>query len=195
MAPTTARRPDISDAVVHFTKERKRSEYPQAVVEATAFEVLKEIVAVGTIRGGTGFVKGSQKVVCFSETPLSNALHLASPPSEPNARYRCYGVVLSKRAAFLAGARPVIYLPDTEGTWIPKDQRWRHVRFEPNNKIDHMEEREWRALGDVDLSKSEFGIYLLTWTQEEAIELASLESPIQPLVLGVLPMENLSQFL
>jgi hypothetical protein len=191
--PPAARRPDISDAVVHFTRERVRVEFPETVTEATAFEVVKEIVTGGRIRAGSGFVKGTQKVVCFSETPLSAVLHLASPPSEPSARYRCYGVVLSKRSAFVAGARPVIYLPDAEATWLPVEQRWRHVRFE-HPKIDHTNEREWRALGDVDLTQVP-GMYLLTWSSEEAQELTNLASPIKHLVRGVLPIGHLAQFL
>jgi hypothetical protein len=76
------RRADFSDSLVHLTRERR--EYSSAnfvdqrlLREVSAFDVLKEILSSGILRGSgnEGFVKGSRCAVCFSEIPLS-AMHL-----------------------------------------------------------------------------------------------------------------------
>src|SRR5262245_19224366 len=139
MALAPIRRPDFNQSLVHLTRERKVYSAPQKVGDVvklervvSAFEVLKETLMSGTIRGSgnEGFVKGNRRAVCLSEIPLSVVHHFASPPSEGDAKYRFYGVALSKRSVFEAGGRPVIYLPDAEGGWIPPDEKWRHVRYE-----------------------------------------------------------------
>jgi hypothetical protein len=63
-------------------------------------------------------------------------------------KYRFYGLAFSKRTIFDAGGRPVVYLPDNEGEWIPEEQKWRHVRYE-FGKVDWTHEREWRVPGDL----------------------------------------------
>lgn len=197
MPPPTVKRSDFSQGLVHLTRERL--EYDDATMKikqaASPFDVLKEILTSGKIRasGNGGFVKGTQKAVCFSEIPLSSVNEFASPPAEEKARYRFYGVSLSKKAVFAAGGRPVIYLPDKEGDWIPPDQKWRHVRFE-HGVVDFTHEREWRSLGDFDLTLVP-GLYVLVWTATEAKEIAAMKTPLQALIRGILPMEHLTQLL
>lgn len=193
----TVKRSDFSHGLVHLTRERR--EYDAATMKAkqtaSAFEVLKEVLTCGKIRasGNGGFVKGTQKAVCFSEVPLSAVSEFASPPTEENARYRFYGVSLSKKTVFAAGGRPVIYLPDNEGDWIPPEQKWRHVRFE-HGTVDFTHEREWRSLGDFDITQVP-GLYILVWTATEAREISAMKTPVQALIRGILPMEHLTQLL
>jgi hypothetical protein len=76
---------------------------------------LKEILRVGKIEAGLGYVKGSQRG--SSEIPLHG---FAAQPSEerPFPRYEFYGIAISKSSGFRLGSRPVIYLPDAEaGYW------------------------------------------------------------------------------
>ena len=40
------------------------------------------------------------------------------------------------------------------GHWIPAEERWRHVRYEPP-QVDFTHEREWRVPGDLDLNPDE----------------------------------------
>ena len=197
MSPPSVKRSDFIQGLVHLTRERH--EYDDATAQikqvASPFEVLKEILGSGKIRasGNGGFVKGTQRAVCFSEVPLSAVSEFASPAGEENARYRFYGVSLSKKAVFAAGGRPVIYLPDKEGDWIPPEQKWRHVRFE-HGIVDFTHEREWRSLGDFDLTKVP-GLYVLVWTATEAKEIAAMKTPVHALIRGILPMEHLTQLL
>lgn len=114
------RRSDLSHALVHLTKRRARTPF-NFKREATAFEVLKEILHARKIEAGHGYVKGSQPVACLSEIPLS-ALHgfAARPTAEaPFPKYEFYGIAISKHNGFRLGARPVLYLPDAEAGWIP----------------------------------------------------------------------------
>jgi hypothetical protein len=191
MALPDVRRPDFSNSLIHFTKARKSFDFEQNKPKPTvpAFEVIKEILASGILRGGQGYVKGNQRAICFSEIPLSAMHHFAQPPSDQNARYHLYGIALSKRTVFDVGGRPVIYLPDNEGEWIPADEKWRHVRFEYGS-VDWTHEREWRVRGDLDLRKVP-GLYVIVWSAEEAKELTTFNTPLREQIRGVVPMEHL----
>jgi hypothetical protein len=174
-------RADLSHCLIHLTRRRLDP-------EGSAFEVLKEILQSGTIRGGSGFVKGGHSVVCLSEIPFFALREFTSPPAG-NARYEPYGVLVGKESVFNTGGRPVIYLPDGEATWLPAEQRWRHVRFEAGT-VDFTHEREWRVLGDLDLSKMQ-GLYVLVWSPAEARSLGGLSTPVKNKILGVLPLRDL----
>jgi hypothetical protein len=188
-------RPDFSKGVIHFTRRRigqrrhfefaTRESLKLAQLEIEPLEVMKEILRDGAIRGSTnaGFIKGHQRAVCFSELPLSNARYFVE-----SGRYSFYGIATSKRAAFDLGARPVIYIPDEEGAWIPQDQKWRQVRFELG-RVDFTHEREWRLPGDLNLHQLR-GFYVLTRKPSEDGSLSELLAGYKN-VLGVLPMEHL----
>jgi hypothetical protein len=117
MALQPVKRADFSQGLVHLTRDRREYKSGNSLMFeieriVPPFEVLKEILNSGVIRasGNEGFVKGSQAAVCFSEIPLSAVHQFASRPGEQKARYRFYGIALSKAAVFAAGGRPVIYL-------------------------------------------------------------------------------------
>jgi hypothetical protein len=199
------RRPDFTNSLVHLTRERK--EYKQAdeadefspqelVRTVSAFDVLKEILASGVIHGSgnEGYVKGNRCAACFSEIPLSTMHQFAKPSSEKNAKYRFYGVALSKTSMFDLGGRPVIYLPDAEAAWIPEEERWRHVRYE-HGRVDFTHEREWRMPGDLDLRTVHRGLYVIVWSAAEARELEKFSAPWRDKIRGILPMEDLGFFL
>jgi hypothetical protein len=186
------RRADFTNSLVHLTRERKEMKRFKSEIVASPFEVLKEILTAGIIRGGLGFVKGPHPVVCLSEIPLASMDKFASPVGG-TARYRFYGVALSKTAVFGAGGRPVIYIPDDEGQWIPADQKWRQVKFDPP-QVDWTHEREWRIPGDLDLTKVP-GLYVIVWSAQEAEEIAKLKCPVEHLIRATLPMEHLNMML
>jgi hypothetical protein len=194
------RRSDFSNSLVHLTRERREysssEDFPlqKLVSHVSAFDVLKEILLSGVLRGSgnDGYIKGPRRAVCFSEIPLSAMnQQFALPPVDPfkpapSIRYRFYGVVVSKRAVFDAGGRPVIYLPDSEGDWIPPEEKWRHVRYD--ERVDFTHEREWRVPGDLDLRK--LSIYVIVWSTSEAKELATFRTPVK-WILSIVPMEHM----
>lgn len=192
MAEPTIRRPDISEGLIHLTKETDSE---------SAFEVLKSILISGKLKASTkksGFIKGAGKAVCFSEAPLSAVSHLIARSIEKvkgKARkpYSTYGLAVSKESIYGLGGRPVIYLPDDEAEWVPDDEKWRHVRFEYPD-VDWTHEREWRLPLDLEL-ESVKGIYVLVSSATEAKEIHSLNWPTKNLLRGVLPMDQLNRFL
>jgi hypothetical protein len=200
MAFPNIRRSDFSHSLVHLTRDRHEYVWDQITLQqmlarvVPAFEVLKEILVSGTIRGSgnEGYVKGNRAAVCLSEIPLSALREFADAPYvEPKHKYRMYGIMLSKEAVFKVGGRPVIYLPDAEGDWIPAEQKWRHVRFE-HGQVDFTHEREWRVAGDL-LDLTQFpGLYVLVCSTREAKEIAKFKTPVGDKILGVLPMEHIT---
>jgi hypothetical protein len=192
------RRPDFNQALVHLTRERvERASPPQPGVARVVppFDVLKDIISSGILRGSgnEGFVKGTRRAVCLSEIPLSVVHYFANAPSEENekGKYRFYGLAFSKRTIFNAGGRPVIYLPDREGEWIPEDQKWRHVRYEFGS-VDWTHEREWRLPDDLNLITIP-GCYALVWSHSEVDELQKVTTKVP--ILGVFAMEHLTRML
>lgn len=194
-------RSDISESLVHFTKERK-VDSPQVNDDAddhteySALDVLCQILKAGKIIGSNnkGFIKGTDTAVCFTECPLSAVKLFASGDEVKNAKYRFYGIAVSKQAAFKNGARPVIYLPDEEGYWIPEGEKWRHVRFE-YGEIDWTFEREWRKKGDFDLRNLP-GFYIVHWSPSEQRQIDdALNEILRRKVRGYLPMKHLNQML
>ena len=128
-------RPDISNNLIHFTKGP----------EAEAFPLLQQIIAERSLRGGNGMIRGGHRCVCFTEAPLHSLENgLVNPFAY--ARYAPFGIVTSKRYLFAQGGRPAIYQSDEEYDLLSDDQKWRHVRYEPNGEpmIDFSWEREWR---------------------------------------------------
>jgi hypothetical protein len=129
-------RPDLSNSLMHFTK---------GASDEDAYQTLKQILATKCILAGTGCVRGSQRCVCFSETPLSVLKH-GLVNSRGFSRYSKFGVLFRKDDVFASGGRPVIYQPEPEYSLLPEALRWRHVRLDlsSNPPIDFTWEREWR---------------------------------------------------
>ena len=132
-------RPDISDNLIHFTKGNTKDE---------AFENLYNIIQTRKIYASNNKIKGSYKVVCFTEAPLfKNGL------VNPNnySQYSPFGIMFTKKWIFQEGGRPVFYQPDKEFQTLPDEIKWRHVRYEPDieSPIDFSWEREWRIKRDA----------------------------------------------
>jgi hypothetical protein len=179
-------RNDISLALIHLTGKR-------GTLSAT--EALLSILRDGRINGSgnNGYVKGSKTATCFTEMPLSSVLTFVKNSKFSGHPYECYGIAISKQSGWDRGARPVIYLPDTEGNWIPEDQKWRHVRFE-FGAVDFSHEREWRSEGDFNLVGIGFYIIVPDREQEDLVR-TQLPEVAESHVLGFLHMDILSQFL
>lgn len=123
-------REDISENLVHWTK---------GATDEMAFNILKKILLEEKLIGGTGYITGKHKCVCFTETP-SNFFH------EKNVRYKPFGIQFSKEQIYSEGGRPVIYQGTQELALLDKVIEWRHVTYEPVGKaiVDFTWEREWR---------------------------------------------------
>jgi hypothetical protein len=141
-------RDDVSDKLVHLSKgtgddaSKHREE-----AAANLFSILKQ----RTLLGGTGFIKGKHKCVCFSEAPISKLSHILATKADGDFKYQPYGVIVSKLWLFGKGGRPVIYGEDGDYGKLPLGMRYRHVRFwlSKEYSVDHTWEREWRIKTDA----------------------------------------------
>jgi NADH:ubiquinone oxidoreductase subunit len=132
-------RPDICQHLVHFTK---------ATEAESAYTVLRRILSEGRLIGGSRFVRGGSRCVCFSEAPLG-AIERGLINGDGFTRYSPFGLQFSKEWVFGLGGRPVIYGPEAEYSQIPESLRWRHVRLELGPEhVDFTWEREWRLPSD-----------------------------------------------
>ena len=84
------------------------------------------------------------------------------------------------------GGRPVIYQANDEYELLLEDQRYRHVRFEPDSGVDYSWEREWRIRAD-ELALEHAGTTFIVPTREWAEEMMDRWSgPIKrAAVLGI----------
>jgi len=180
-------RPDITNALIHLTGDRTKKG------GLTAEEALYSILRDGIIRGSgnSGFIKGTARATCLTEMPLGTVRFFIEEGLQKH-KYDYFGIALSKSSGWAAGARPVIYLPDDEGDWIPPEEKWRHVQFN-HGKVDFTHEREWRLKDDLNLS--EFGFYVIVPDREHEKKVLAIKSKIAPNILGFLHMKYLNDLL
>ena len=127
---------------MHLTKGA--SEDPSEHRKDAARTLIK-ILESEKLIGNNGFIKGNHRCVCFSEAPISKLSTLIASNSK-DFKYQPYGVLLDKKWLYKKGGRPVIYGPDHDYEKLPKEMRYRHVRFYMSDDycVDHTWEREWR---------------------------------------------------
>lgn len=187
-------RGDLSSRLVHLTRG---SSYEEASAKFLS------IIKSGVLRGSNRDIRGGFNCVCFSEAPLSVlAESLALPPSG-GMRYAPFGVIVSKPWLFKKGGRPVIYQTNDEFEFLNENQKFRHVRYDPQENIDFTWEREWRIRIDslkLEPKETTFIVPTRDWEerfhQDHIDEVASatyvLEHPIDdPMPWHFLVLEDL----
>jgi len=146
-------RRDIASVVIHWTKTRPATDrfIPMAPPGRDASMILDDIVKNSCLLGNVGFIKGNQKCVCFTETPLAEMVSIFASAAligkATTLRYEPFGVGVPKEWLFQKGGRPVIYQPGDDYDRLPDDFRWRHCKYEPPS-VDFTWEREWRIQAD-----------------------------------------------
>ncbi|MEZ6090731.1 MAG: hypothetical protein R3C05_22465 [Pirellulaceae bacterium] len=120
-------------------------------IDDDAIDVLRRIVQSERLIASANITRGSHRVICFSERPVEALTskrvfrsHLGRWDYEP------FGIAIRKTLAKTLGLRPVIYGDDADFQALPQDQQ----PFFQNKgtRNDWTQEREWRGLGDLDLS-------------------------------------------
>ena len=153
-------RGDLSNRLVHLTRG------PSYADAASTFE---QIIGTGKLLGGTGYIRGAYRCVCFSEAPLNVLAHSLAAAHEGGMRYAPFGVMVSKNWLFQQGGRPVIYESHEEFDLMHESQRFRHVRYEPHLNTDHTWEREWRIRTNeliLDPSETTFIVPTRDWVNK-----------------------------
>lgn len=106
-------RPDLTPFLIHFTKNSESED------GYTAFDNLCHILETGEVWGSAsskGFVKGPNPASCFMDVPFMSLKYVFTKDNvrRDRPRYEPYGVLVGKRYAYRMGARPVLYLSDSE---------------------------------------------------------------------------------
>jgi hypothetical protein len=183
-----ARRSDLSTFLVHFGRDGGG---------ATAQQNLYRILSTGELEARNPYgmaqsriersglpadhpVTVSQKVVCFTETPLEFSHLLFAGIEDRRFQFEPYGIAVSKKVGRRRGANPVWYLDMTIGhDWLTKsldsmiDAAWpdfagTHLaKLTPfmeqmgswyGKRKEFWWEREWRHVGDFPLPDHFIGL-------------------------------------
>jgi hypothetical protein len=116
------RRTDLSTFVVHLTRDRE-----QEIGWTTAREALEAIIEQRCLRAGRPMgmakeqddpcdpAKQTQRVICFSETPLEHIYSLVADIEGRQIQLRPYGVAMTKLTARRRGISPIWYVNQTSG--------------------------------------------------------------------------------
>ncbi|MFB4273515.1 abortive infection system antitoxin AbiGi family protein [Nonomuraea sp. GTA35] len=114
------RRTDLSTFIVHFTRDTSTS----------ARDNILSILTSGQIRANASFgmaaeqlrntpYEATQRVACFTETPIEHAWAMSTPIAGRNVRLSQYGVAFTKDWARKSGVNPVWYLDITpDHDWL-----------------------------------------------------------------------------
>ncbi|WP_176562331.1 abortive infection system antitoxin AbiGi family protein [Mycolicibacterium palauense] len=111
------RRNDLSTFLVHFTRDAPDG-------GGTAFDALKAIVTQLKIEARTAYglasnhptAAGSQRVVCFTETPLEHSWTMTRELAERRtSKFAPYGLAFTKTYARRRACNPVWYINQTRG--------------------------------------------------------------------------------
>lgn len=144
-------RRDVGSLLFHWTRQKTAYDaFPEKKPNClpTAYSVLAMVLNKKKLVGGTGFIKGGSKCICFTEMPISevSALFRLSQAMKPEdrPRYEPYGIAVKKEWLYRRGGRPVIYQSDAEYNILPDSIKWRHVQYDPTTGIDFTWERERR---------------------------------------------------
>jgi abortive phage resistance protein AbiGi (putative antitoxin) len=113
------RRTDLSTFVVHLTRRRDPNYGPQdALVDIARSSRLKAQSALGWAKTQdvpNDPARQSQRVVCFSETPLEHINLMCGPINGRTIAMEPYGIALTKLKARKLGVNPVWYVDMTPG--------------------------------------------------------------------------------
>lgn len=113
------RRTDLSTFVVHLTRRRGAAYSAQdALVSIAASGQLEARTALGWAKSqddSSDSAKQSQRVVCFSETPLEHINLMIGPIDGRAIAMEPYGIALPKLKARKLGINPIWYVDMTTG--------------------------------------------------------------------------------
>ncbi|MET8266478.1 hypothetical protein ABZU92_21105 [Micromonospora arida] len=113
------RRTDLSTFLIHLTRDTLGNDGP------SARENLLTMIGVGYIEARSPFGPASmhepnltaatQKVVCFTETPLEHTWMMLEDIDKRDVHFQPYGLAVTKTTARMAACNPVWYSDITPG--------------------------------------------------------------------------------
>ncbi len=151
--------------LVHWTRTfygpwpgESRADYYQAVVQSrgeycrTAFKTLIRVLQEDKIRGSDKIYRGHFRAISFTELELEEAIKLMRWDNRRTGYLlEPFGIAIDKQTAKELGAHPVIYDLPTTYKYLNSEQK---LFFQSKGQKEIWEqEKEWRIIGDIDLSK------------------------------------------
>ena len=118
----------------------------------SALNTLRRILVSQKLLANGRLIKGGHRVVCFTETPLSEfPARRIFRPQLSRWDFEPWGLAIRRSALEKIGCRKVEYvqLDESKKTADSPFQ----VTINPNSNVDWSIEREWRVVGDIDLRK------------------------------------------
>src|SRR5439155_21705829 len=112
------RRTDLSTFVVHLTRRGATYSAADALVNIAQTSRLEARSPMGWAKGqdhSTDTARQSQRVVCFSETPLEHVNLMCGPIEGRSVEMEPYGFALTKLKARKLGVNPIWYIDTTPG--------------------------------------------------------------------------------
>jgi hypothetical protein len=176
------RRTDLSTFVVHLTRDSEGRTARQALDSIISGRMLRARTPMGWAKeqdDPKDPKKQTQRVVCFSETPLEHIYSLVTDIEGRAIRLQPYGLAFTKLVARRMGINPIWYIDMTPGQdWILqraietlRDEAIKTGKFHeqpmarltpfleqmgtwPTRQKEFWWEREWRHVGDLLLAAS-----------------------------------------
>ncbi|WP_431047139.1 abortive infection system antitoxin AbiGi family protein [Streptomyces sp. P1-3] len=144
------RRTDLSTFVVHFTRATppdSASGNLQSILLSKRLEARNVYGMAGELSKEFPDVAETQKVVCFTETPLEHAWMMCTPIENREFQFEGYGLAFTKTFARRFGVNPVWYLDITPGHGVPGGRDW---LTQPINRLVQRAKESAAASEDAD---------------------------------------------
>ncbi|GAA4110713.1 hypothetical protein GCM10022215_06050 [Nocardioides fonticola] len=116
------RRTDLSTFLVHLTRDTKKHGARDNLLSLLEDRTIRARSALGMAADLDDYLRdtrATQRVVCFSETPLEHSWMMVRDIRGRTQKFKPYGLVFSKSYARRVGCNPVWYLDITVGhDWL-----------------------------------------------------------------------------
>ena len=117
-----SKRTDLSTFVVHLTRNsttESARDRLEGIIRTRRIEARSAYGQALERVAGNAVDEASQRVVCFTETPLEHIHLLTSDIEDRHVTFGPYGIALTKRIARSRGTNPVWYVDITPGhQWL-----------------------------------------------------------------------------
>ncbi len=185
---TVNRRYPAIDYIIHWTRTchgpwpgEKESRYYERLLKSgdeytnNGFNTLINIIREQRIRASSRKIRKGIRAVGFSDMNPGEMLGwMRWLPKRVNWNFEPYGVGIRKDTAIRMGIRPVIYGGRDDYDKIPADDR-PYFQGAGEKDVDWRQEREWRHIGDLDLSaipEKDFIYYVWRGSESGLLDIA-----------------------
>ena len=117
------KRSDLSEYLVHFTRDRGNGSARDALMQILASGVIEARSNLGLAKelaeefpGALEAAGLGQKCCCFTETPLEHCWSMVQDIAGRSRQFKPFGIVFSKDFGMKNALNPVWYLNTTQGT-------------------------------------------------------------------------------